>query len=155
MRTKEYYLDIAKSVAKASKCKRRKFGAIIVKDDIIISTGYNGTARETLNCGVDIPCLKDIHNEPTMKSFNFCPAIHAEMNVIVNAGRQACVGATLYLSEVNDDCEEPCFLCRRFMLQVGLREAWYFDKYTGHISVSSRHSWKVAENQWMEEKRNV
>ena len=98
---KEHYIKIARTVAERSSCSRRKFGAIIVKDDAILSTGYNGSARKTRNCGTDrMPCLKDIHKEAPNKSYIYFPAIHAEVNAIINAARigVSIVGGTLYLS---------------------------------------------------------
>jgi dCMP deaminase len=153
----DYYLNIAREVAKRSTCTRRKFGAILVKDDTIIATGYNGSARGTLNCGEEVNCLKDIHKEDSIKSYNFCPAVHSEMNVIFNAARSgvSTVGSTLYLAEDNDNCEEPCLLCRRFMLQAGIVECYYYDKYIQQVVCSDRESWLAKEDIWMKGQESI
>jgi dCMP deaminase len=119
----EYYLIIAKDVARRSPCTRRKFGAVIVLDDSIISTGYNGSVRGSINCGLDCPCLKDINDEASIKSYDHCPAVHGEMNAIISAARRgvSVKGGTLYLEVIfgsQKRRDRPCFLCRRFMIQA-------------------------------------
>jgi len=81
----EYYLEIAKVVSLRSPCLRRKFGAIIVVNDAIVSTGYNGPARGVNNC--ELGCLKDKVDAPHYGGYEWCPAVHAEENAIVNAAR--------------------------------------------------------------------
>src|SRR3989304_9186352 len=101
----EWYFKIAKDIALRSPCiSRRGFGAILVKDDAIISTGYAGTVRGAQNCGIDNPCLKDLYNEAPHLSYEHCCSIHAEMNCIINAARMgiSTIGATLYLAEARD-----------------------------------------------------
>jgi dCMP deaminase len=145
----DYYLRIALTVALRSPCSRRKFGAILVKDDAIISTGYNGSARGTTNCGLDCLCLKNIHNEDHDKSYDHCPAIHAEMNVLFNAARNgvSTVGAILYLN--SSEGGGPCFLCRRFMLQSGIKECHFTkDGYTYH---ETAEDWIKMENDWIDD----
>jgi deoxycytidylate deaminase len=77
----EYYLQIAKAVAQRAPCLRRQFGAIIVKDDVIVSTGYNGTARGVVNC-TEVGCLKDEKNLPHYSGYESCPSVHAEENCV-------------------------------------------------------------------------
>ena len=77
----EYYLEIAKVVAKRSPCLRRHYGAIIIKDDAIVSTGYNGPARGSVNC-FEIGCVKDLLNLPHYAGYDYCPAVHAEENCV-------------------------------------------------------------------------
>lgn len=146
----EANLLIAKDIALRSPCSRRKFGAILVRDDAIIATGYNGSARNCMNCGIDCNCLKDLHQEETMKSYDHCPAVHAEMNVIINAARTgtSTVGATLYLNSTEDNARgPPCFLCKRFMIQAGIAFCYYIkdDK----IIEENRLDWIEQENNWM------
>ena len=94
----EYYLNIAKTVAERSTCLRRRYGCIIVKNDEIIATGYNGSARGEINC-----C--DIHNGKCPRSdephntgdYSNCPAVHAEQNAMLSAARKDMIGATMYL----------------------------------------------------------
>jgi len=111
-----YYLKIALSVAARSTCLRRKFGAVIVKNDTIIGTGYNGTARGVINCN-EIGCVKDLMNLPHGKSYDYCPAVHAEENAIINSNRSDRIGSTLYISGLdkngNYTMALPCKRCQR------------------------------------------
>jgi dCMP deaminase len=147
----QYYLDIAGVVAERSSCSRRKFGAIIVKDDMIISSGYNGSARGTHNCGTEeMPCLKDLENEEHSTSYNFCPAVHAEQNAIIQADSIRRWGATMYLSPAGDaKGDSPCFMCRRFIIQSGIKEIYYLDKER-KITLENVSAWIKMENLWME-----
>ncbi|HHF59354.1 MAG TPA: dCMP deaminase family protein, partial [Thermoplasmatales archaeon] len=117
-----YYLNIAKAVAKRSPCIRRRFGAIIVKDDTIVSTGYNGPARGSVNCD-EVGCLKDVMNLPPYTGYDYCPAVHAEENALLNAARHgsSVIGGTLYLYGESPDgsiTEEgkPCDRCKRALI---------------------------------------
>jgi dCMP deaminase len=159
------YLKWAKKIAEDSTCAHRHFGAVIVKDDSIISTGYNGTARGCLNCGVDIPCLKDVHNDPNniqgivglneLSRYDNCPAVHAEQNAIFNAGRigVSLVGATMFVVEEHGHGggDGPCPMCRRFIMQVGITEVYdgIPDNYRHYDVVPD---FKIKENLWMESK---
>jgi len=139
-----WYFQIAKDVALRSPCiSRRRFGAILVKDDAIIATGYAGTVRGAINCGIDCPCLKDLYNEAQYKSYEHCPSIHGEMNAIINAARAgiSTVGATLFLAEVNDDNDRPCYLCRRFIIQAGIKDVYYYKKELGNMQRCGFLSW--------------
>lgn len=148
----EWYLTIAKDVASRSPCTRRKFGAIIVKDDCIISTGYNGSIRGAINCGIDCPCLKDINQEASIKSYDHCPAVHGEMNAIINAARKgiSVEGGTLYLEVIfgsQTRRDRPCFLCRRFMIQAGIKDVYfYLDDKIVHDFVAD---YVKMEDEWM------
>jgi dCMP deaminase len=145
----EYYLNIAKSVAAGSKCSRRKFGAIIVKDDAIVGTGYNGSARGTLNCGEDIPCIKDVAKEPHNISYDYCPAVHAEENAIINSDRMDRVGATMYLAPFMEGTgDRPCYKCRRKLLNAQIKDIWYIDKY-GKIVHEEVSFYITLDNEWM------
>ena len=92
---REYYLNIAAAVARRSTCLRRQYGAVIVKDDQIISTGYNGSARGEDNCCDVGYCWREAHNVPHGEQYEKCVAVHAEDNAISQAGRES-IGATLY-----------------------------------------------------------
>jgi dCMP deaminase len=167
----DWYFQIAKDVALRSPCvSRRRFGAILVKDDAIIATGYAGTVRGAINCGVDCTCLKDLYGEEPYKSYEHCCSIHGEMNAIINAARAgiSTVGATLYLSEVNDRNDRPCFLCRRFIIQAGIKDVYYYTKVIGkkftpvgflswsNIQLPIHHEmvtpdWVKLENEWIQD----
>lgn len=150
-----YYLQIAKDVALRSPYSRRRFGVILVKNDVIISTGYNGSARGTLNCGEELKCLKDIHHEKSLLSYEHCPAVHAEVNTLLNAAREGIctIGATLYLNIGNNDgdktkSDRPCRDCRREVIQAGIVGCFYIDN-EGDVCYESISTWKRMENEWM------
>ena len=114
----EYYLTIAEAVALRSTCIRRQYGAVIVKDDVIISTGYNGSARGEPNCIDTGECWREAHNIPHGEQYEKCVAVHAEMNAIINAGRSDMHGAVLYLAGWENGLAmyqgvEPCLICQR------------------------------------------
>lgn len=122
----EYYINIARSVAQRSTCLRRRFGAVIVKNDQIISTGYNGAPRQTTNC-IDLGyCVRQKLNIPSGQNYELCRAVHAEMNAVIHASRLDMVGADLYLVGVNSQTGElvaeimPCLLCKRVIINAGL-----------------------------------
>ncbi len=122
-----YYLDIAETVAERSTCMRRHYGAIIVRDDEIISTGYNGAPRGRKNCADLGHCLRDTLQIPSGERYELCRAVHAEQNAIISASRRDCMGSTLYLAGRNGKTGEiltdttPCSMCRRFIINAGIR----------------------------------
>lgn len=120
----EYYLGIALAVAKRSTCLRRQYGAVIVKGDNIIATGYNGSARGEPNCCDVGECWRQAHNIPHGEQYEKCVAVHAEDNAISQAGREA-IGATLYLAGLEDGKlikAEPCMMCARKIKNARIKE---------------------------------
>ncbi len=124
----EYYLSIAREVCRRGTCLRRNYGAVIVKDDQIVSTGYTGAPRGVANC-VDIGrCLREELEVPPGQRYELCRSVHAEMNAVIHAARQQTLGATLYLAgiEVATGREvaepSPCLLCRRVIINAGIAE---------------------------------
>lgn len=129
---KDYYLNIAKAVSQRSTCLRRRYGAVIVKNDEIIGTGYNGSPRGEMNC-IDNPdgCIRAAKNIPHGSNYELCCAVHAEANAIISAGRKAIMPdhrdtTTLYLYgfdvEKNETIKaEPCMMCARLIKQVGIK----------------------------------
>jgi len=122
----EYYLGIACAVAARSTCLRRKFGAIVVKNDAIVATGYNGPARGVVNCA-EVGCLKDETNMPEYKGYDYCTAVHAEENAIINAARHgtSVLGSTLYIygtyAKTGELTEaQPCDRCKRALINAGV-----------------------------------
>lgn len=124
----QYYLDIALAVSKRSNCLRRHYGAIIVNNDEIIATGYNGSPRGELNC-----CDLGVCKRQGAERYHFyeeCLSVHAEQNAIISASRRDMLGATLYLSCENlidgewikDESGEvrPCPLCERMIKNSGI-----------------------------------
>ncbi len=124
----EYYLGIAEAVCKRSPCIRRQFGAIVVKNDAVVSTGYNGPARGVVNC-LQVGCLKDELDLPPYKGYDHCPGVHAEENAVINAARHgiSVLGGTLYLYgqefETGDVFEgKPCDRCKRAIINAGIEK---------------------------------
>lgn len=121
----QYFLNIALSVAARSTCLRRKFGAVIVKDSTIVGTGYNGTARGVVNCD-QVGCIKDLMNSPQGKAYDYCPAVHAEENAIINSDRAARIGSTLYIAGIDKTGKltmaVPCQRCQRKILNSQINE---------------------------------
>jgi len=123
----QYYLNIAKEVAQRGTCYRSRFGAIIVKDDQIISTGYIGAPRGTKDCTERGYCLRDELKIPHGTQFEACRSVHAEQNAIINAARAGVglIGATLYLYTENPKTGElvdslPCYICKKMIINSGL-----------------------------------
>ena len=121
-----YYLDIAETVLERATCLRRVYGAIIVKNDEIISTGYNGAPRGRANC-VDMGyCSREAMNVPRGGRYELCRSVHAEANAIISASRRDMVGGTIYLVGRNAATGEllpdatSCLMCRRMVINAGL-----------------------------------
>ena len=123
-----YYLDIAQTVLERATCLRRVYGAIIVKNDEIISTGYNGAPRGRANC-VDLGyCSREAMQVPRGERYELCRSVHAEANDIISASRRDMVGGTLYLvgrdartGELLGDATSFS-MCRRLVINAGLKE---------------------------------
>ena len=122
----KYYLDIAAAVAARSTCIRRQYGAVIVKNDIIVSTGYNGTARGFINCCDLNECYREAHNIPHGQQYEKCKAVHAEANAIINASREEMCGAILFLAGFENGERmknpTPCEMCSRMITNSGIRK---------------------------------
>lgn len=121
----QYYLGIAKAVAMRSTCIRRMYGCVIVKNDEIISTGYNGSARGELNCCDAGECWRAAHGIPHGEQYEKCVAVHAEQNAVISAERADLIGATAYLVGVDHDTGEeidakPCLICERMLKNAGV-----------------------------------
>lgn len=121
-----YYLDIAETVLVRGTCLRRNFGAIIVRNDEIISTGYVGSPRGRANC-VDLGfCAREQLKIPAGQRYELCRSVHAEANAIISASRTDMIGATIYLAchdaktdELFGDVE-PCSMCKRLIINAGI-----------------------------------
>ena len=121
-----YYLDIAETVSERSTCLRRRYGAIVVHNDEIVATGYNGAPRGRKNC-IDLGhCLRDDLNIPSGERYELCRSVHAEANAIISAPRRDMIGATLYLAGRSGKTDEllsdttPCSMCRRLIINAGI-----------------------------------
>ncbi len=121
-----YYLDIAESVLSRGTCLRRNFGAIIVKNDQIISTGYSGAPRGRKNCSDIGVCVRDRLNVPRGERYELCRSVHAEANCIISASRNDTIDATLFLVGREVSTGEyvanasPCAMCRRLIINAGI-----------------------------------
>lgn len=121
----EYYLDIAAKVAARSTCIRRQYGAVIVKNDVIIATGYNGASRGNPNCSDLGYCYREANDIPHGEQYEKCKAVHAEMNAIISASRDQMIGSTLFLAGWEDGKRiadpKPCDMCERVIMNAGIR----------------------------------
>jgi len=156
----EYYCGIAEAVAQRGTCLRRNFGAVIVNNDQIVSTGYVGAPRGTANC-IDLgDCPRERANIPKGERYELCRSVHAEMNAIIHAARSDMVGGTMYLVGINASDgsyvadAEPCKLCKRLIINAGIKyvyvrqapdriarfvvEAWQADEKLDFTDPSSR-----------------
>jgi len=121
-----YYLDIAETVIQRGTCLRRNYGAIIVKNDEIISTGYTGAVRGKKNCCDIGTCRRQEMNVPSGQRYELCRSVHAEQNAIISASRKDMIGSTLYLVGLDAVTGEqvkdikPCLLCERFIINAGI-----------------------------------
>lgn len=121
-----YYLDIADTVSRRGTCLRRNFGAIIVKNDEIVSTGYTGAPRGRKNCTDLGYCRRIALNIPRGERYEMCRSVHAEANAIISASRRDMIGATLYLVGREADTGEyvrdasSCAMCRRLIINAGI-----------------------------------
>lgn len=123
------YLNCAEVFAYRSTCLKRKYGAVVVKDDVVISTGYNGAPRGFDNCcdlGVCPRIEKNMHQG---EGYGICRGIHAEENALLNCSRQQTIGADLYLVSINPKDNsihesKPCPLCARLIIQAGINNVY-------------------------------
>ena len=121
-----YYLDMAQVALERGTCLRRNFGAVIVKNDVIVSTGYNGAPRGRANC-IDIgTCIRQKMGIPRGERYELCRSVHAEANCIISAARRDTIGAALYLvgrdvktgELVSNAC--CCSMCKRMVINAGI-----------------------------------
>lgn len=122
-----YYLDIAQTVTTRGTCLRKHFGAIIVRNDVIVSTGYNGAPRGRQNCCDMGDCLRDRLKIPRGERYELCRSVHAEANAIISASRENMLGADLYLCCVDPATGDlvsgttSCQMCKRLVINAGIR----------------------------------
>ncbi len=142
-----YYLDIAETVLERSTCLRRCYGAIIVNNDEIVSTGYNGAPRGRRNC-VDMNyCTREAMQIPSGERYELCRSVHAEANAIISASRREVLGATLYMT-----CRDPktgelipgsssCSMCRRLIINAGIKRVVIRDTADSYRVVDVHKEW--------------
>ena len=128
-----YYLDIAETVLERSTCLRRNYGAIIVKHDEIISTGYVGAPRGRKNCSDLGRCIRQELNVPRGERYEICRSVHAEANAIISAARRDTIGADMYLVGIEkatgklvaNSCS--CAMCKRLVINAGIENVYIRD----------------------------
>ena len=142
-----YYLDIAQTVQERSTCLRRCYGAIIVQNDEILSTGYNGAPRGRKNCADLGFCTREAMNIPSGERYELCRSVHAEANAIISASRREVLGATLYMA-----CQDPksgallpgstsCSMCRRLIINAGIARVVIRDTPTEYRVIDVQREW--------------
>lgn len=142
-----YYLDIADTVSERSTCLRRCYGAIIVQNDEIIATGYNGAPRGRKNCADLGRCTREELKIPSGQRYELCRSVHAEANCIISASRSETLGATLYMA-----CRDPktgglipdstsCSMCRRLIINAGIKRVVIRDTKTDYRVVDVQKEW--------------
>lgn len=142
-----YYLDIAQTVAERGTCLRRNYGAIIVKNDEIISTGYVGAPRGRKNCSDLGFCIRQQMNIPRGERYEMCRSVHAEANAIISASRNELIDSTLYLVGLEASTGELvansccCAMCKRMVINAGIRQVVIRD---------TRDEYRVVDvNDWV------
>ena len=148
-----YYLDIAETVLERGTCLRRSFGAIIVANDQIISTGYVGAPRGRVNCSDIGFCTREKLNVPRGERYELCRSVHAEANAIIHASRQEMLGSTLYLvgkERLTDEYvanANPCSMCKRMIINAGIAKVVVRD---------NRDEYRVIDPQlWVEQDESL
>ncbi len=142
-----YYLDIAEAVAARGTCLRRNFGAIIVKNDQIISTGYVGAPRGRLNCTDLGYCTRERLKVPRGERYELCRSVHAEANAIIHAQRQDTLGSTLFLVGLEGhgpdyvQSANPCAMCKRLIINAGISTVIVRDTREDFRSVKVFDEW--------------
>jgi len=142
-----YYLDIAETVSARGTCLRRNYGAIIVNNDEIISTGYVGAPRGRQNCCDMGKCVRTELNIPRGERYEVCRSVHAEANAIISAGRREMLGATMYLvgKEVSDGSyiknANSCSMCKRMIINAGIAKVVIRDTATEYRVIDVEEEW--------------
>lgn len=137
-----YYLNMAETALERSTCLRRKWGAVIVKDDEIISTGYNGAPRGRKNCDELGYCIREKLNIPRGERYELCRSVHAEQNAIISAPRKDMIDAILYIVGINSSDGSyvsnsmPCAMCKRVIINSGIKKIIIRDTKTKYREIT-------------------
>ena len=148
----KYYLNIAKSVSERATCLRRRFGAIIVVNDQVVSSGYCGAPRGVVDCLERGNCYRNEHNIPSGSNYELCRSVHAEMNAIINAARAGVgiYGGDMYIYGWDMEKEKvfsglPCLMCQKMIVNAGLHWVYYInseDSYCNYGIFDANHAVK-------------
>ena len=137
-----YYLDIAEVTLERATCLRKKWGAVIVKNDEIISTGYNGSPRGRKNCDDLGYCMREKLNIPRGERYELCRSVHAEQNAIISAPRKDMIDAILYIVGINSSDGSyvsnsmPCAMCKRVIINSGIKKIIIRDTKTKYREIT-------------------
>ncbi len=127
----EYFITIAKAVSARATCLRRRYGAVITKDHVIVSTGYNGAPAGMKDCLEVNTCTRTELQIPHGERYELCHSVHAEANAIIRASADELKGATIYISGADaggGEClSEPCMMCKRMILNAGISKVVHAD----------------------------
>ena len=144
-----YYLDLADIVSQRGTCLRKRYGAVIVKNDEVISTGYVGAPRGRANC-IDLGyCIREEMHVPRGERYELCRSVHAEANAIISASRERMLGSSIYLSgiDLKDDGNyvknaNPCSMCKRMIINAGIEQVFIRD--------DKDHFRRIAVQEWID-----
>lgn len=137
-----YYLDLAQVVAQRGTCLRRLYGAVIVKNDEVISTGYTGAPRGRKNCSDLKTCIRQELNIPRGERYELCRSVHAEANAIISASRDQMLDSSLYLAGVEVSSGEliknscSCSMCKRMIINAGIKTVYIRDTHDDYREIS-------------------
>lgn len=144
-----YYLDIAESVSERSTCLRKRWGCIIVKNDEIIATGYNGAPRGRVNCNELGYCTKKkILPDERHGGYDACRSVHAEQNAMLSSQRKDMIDSSLFLVGIRVDTNEyeegasPCQMCRKLIINSGIKEVY--------VRTNKEEFEKIEVQTWIE-----
>ena len=143
-----YYLDLADVVSKRGTCLRRLYGAVIVKDDEVIATGYVGAPRGRKNCSDLGVCIRQKMNIPRGERYELCRSVHAESNAIISAERGRMIGSSIYLSGREVSTGEyirnsnSCSMCKRMIINAGIE--------TVYVRDDEDHYRRIEVKDWIE-----
>ena len=143
----EHYLNRAKVAAERSTCLRRKVGAVIIRNDTEVSSGYVGSPRDTENC-IDIgSCIRIELGTPSGERYELCRSVHAEQNAIINAARTGAIilEGEMYISseligsayaespKKMSQTNRPCALCMKELINAGIKKVYMRDELTSEV----------------------
>ncbi|HAE80744.1 MAG: dCMP deaminase family protein [Clostridium sp.] len=146
-----YYLDLAEMVSQRSTCLRRRYGAVIVNNDEVVSTGYNGAPRGRKNCTEVGWCIREKLKIPRGERYEICRSVHAEANAIISAARDRMLGASLYLTGVDAQTGEyvanssSCSMCKRQVINAGITKVYVRDDKDSYRVVDVNEDWVVND----------
>lgn len=144
----EYFINIAQAISKRATCLRRTYGAVITNNNIIISTGYNGSPCGLGNCCDIGYCKRDALAVPKGQRYELCEAVHAEQNAVINGDPVKMAGGTIYVAGQNADgtlaSGEPCLICRRMIANARISRVVYLDKDGQLVTITAQDLLKQA-----------